>query len=601
LGANALGGGLISYGPIGGGPPLGFNFSINGVLFPFPGTGNGNVVGPTSPPASPNDVVLWNGGTTVKDGGFAISLSVLGADPTGTNDSTAAIQSCLNGVGAGGACFVGKGKYKVLSNLTIPANTTLTCGMTFPSAEEIPTNVPNMPSILLAATASISAAGEGAAVKNCLVVRNGMTFPITDPSAYAGIALTDAGFADFTVTDTLVVGFDTCIYITGKRPTLVHDIVDCNGVSKAALELDTGNTDWGLVEDVHAQLLTNGNSCASIQRAGTGIRIAGPGPTGIYLNNVLAQNFKVAQFDFEQGTLGGGVLWSDDVAFNGVWNCGGTSIGYLIAPGAFIQTNVVYGNASHIGMQINSNGTNSRINYLSLNTQVQGGTGGGNCMVLGDGTHVGNIDVGTYVAGGCGLKAIHVSTPAGSLDIQNAIMGSDNGGVAPYIDGDVPVVLQINNLATFHIANLSTDLPAGTSPYQPFNAGTGLGAVSSFGSEPMLRGINVTVGGTCTGLGTGGSPGCAIAPHSDPSVGAITLTTGATGMANAGAAQIVSPLPPQNIAYCTANPGPGNANWPNQTAIQPGSTAGTFTFEWSTNTALAANSTYNIVYHCSAL
>ena len=88
LGANALGGGLFSYNSIGGAAPLGLNINLNGVNYPFPGAGNGNVIGPTNPAPTVGDVVIWNGGTTVADGGLlsahVATLATLQASLTAT-------------------------------------------------------------------------------------------------------------------------------------------------------------------------------------------------------------------------------------------------------------------------------------------------------------------------------------------------------------------------------------------------------------------------------------------------------------------------------------------------------------------------------------
>lgn len=59
FGANALGGGLITYGALGGALPLGLNFNINGALYGFPGPGNGNIMGPSSG-VTVSYVPLWN-------------------------------------------------------------------------------------------------------------------------------------------------------------------------------------------------------------------------------------------------------------------------------------------------------------------------------------------------------------------------------------------------------------------------------------------------------------------------------------------------------------------------------------------------------------
>jgi hypothetical protein len=48
FGANSLGGALLSYDPMGGASPLPLQVELNGAVYSFPPTGNGNVLGPTS-------------------------------------------------------------------------------------------------------------------------------------------------------------------------------------------------------------------------------------------------------------------------------------------------------------------------------------------------------------------------------------------------------------------------------------------------------------------------------------------------------------------------------------------------------------------------
>lgn len=95
IGANALGGGLLSYNPYGGASPLGININLNGTNYPFPGAGNGNVVGPTSPTPTVGDVAVWNGGTTIKDGGLPTSTVATNAALVA---SCASVSSCQAGV-----------------------------------------------------------------------------------------------------------------------------------------------------------------------------------------------------------------------------------------------------------------------------------------------------------------------------------------------------------------------------------------------------------------------------------------------------------------------------------------------------------------------
>jgi hypothetical protein len=69
IGANALGGGLISYNAYAGASPLSLLLNINGSTVSFPGSGNGDVLGPNS--SGIGNIPIWNntGGTLLADAG----------------------------------------------------------------------------------------------------------------------------------------------------------------------------------------------------------------------------------------------------------------------------------------------------------------------------------------------------------------------------------------------------------------------------------------------------------------------------------------------------------------------------------------------------
>lgn len=81
------------------------NFNLNGSIYPFPGNGNGNVIGPTS--TTPNDLVLWNNssGTLVKDGGRDLSTFVTTTPGTSfTPTLVAQLNSSANVENYGAKC-----------------------------------------------------------------------------------------------------------------------------------------------------------------------------------------------------------------------------------------------------------------------------------------------------------------------------------------------------------------------------------------------------------------------------------------------------------------------------------------------------------------
>jgi hypothetical protein len=184
-----------------------------------------------------------------------------GADPSGVADSAVAINDCLVAAGHGGVCWVTGGKFKVASNINIPANTTLACGSAYPGRDNYNAGYADMPAIMLDPAHSVGPVGDGARLTGCLIYRLGMTFPPPDSSGFTGVAVDDRGHANFMVTDTEIIGFDTCLWIKGLRPYANHGLADCAGVSKAAVEWDTGNTDSGYFRDWRINPLNGTGTC----------------------------------------------------------------------------------------------------------------------------------------------------------------------------------------------------------------------------------------------------------------------------------------------------------------------------------------------------
>jgi hypothetical protein len=87
FGHDSSGNAQIAVDSYGGMLSKGMNVVINGTKYPFPGSGLGNMLGPTPDPTSGN-LVAWNGGTTTKDtkiglnsiGGITTSITLNGGD-----------------------------------------------------------------------------------------------------------------------------------------------------------------------------------------------------------------------------------------------------------------------------------------------------------------------------------------------------------------------------------------------------------------------------------------------------------------------------------------------------------------------------------------
>lgn len=125
----------ISENAYGGAGQQNLNFNLNGTVYAFPGPGNGNVVAPTSPAPTAGDVPLYNGTTTLTDGGPPNSISVMesayGAKCNGSTDDSAAIQAALNAVNAAGGGVVSTPPGKncaVATTITLLSDTVLAVG-----------------------------------------------------------------------------------------------------------------------------------------------------------------------------------------------------------------------------------------------------------------------------------------------------------------------------------------------------------------------------------------------------------------------------------------------------------------------------------------
>ena len=330
-----------------------------------PGGGGGAVVGPAT--SGVGDLALFNNtsGTLLKDGGpppNGVDVRLFMADPTGTTDSTAAFNACFAAVGSN--CWAGGGRYFIAGIVQIPGGSTLDCGYAMGdlgSNTSAPGNLNVYPALLLTpGSGEITASGPSARVKGCLILNRNLTFPVANGSGFAGIALADNGNASFSVVDSEILGFDTGIWITGNRPYLQHLILDDTGINHANLEIDTGNTDSGVADDVKLQTGQSGTGCGNL-RPGTGIRIGGsiPGATGVFLNDIVVQGFQTANYDFAN-SIKGGIIWSDDEGIN----CGYTGTGIIVEPNVTAEFDNVTVAQPNVGLQLLGNGAPFQVNQL---------------------------------------------------------------------------------------------------------------------------------------------------------------------------------------------------------------------------------------------
>src|SRR5580704_10866595 len=243
-----------------------------------------------------------------------LMVSTFGADLTGATDATIPLNNCLSTAGSGGICAIDRGAVlKLVGNTRIPAHTTLDCQQTFPDAEDgdhLP-DYRSMAALKLDSGHTIQAGGIAAQIQNCLVYRDGMTFPAADASAFAGTAISAEGNNNFTALNIEVIGFNTCVDVHG---TLRYDLrklyLDCSGAANAALFI--GNSgDAGYIDQIKIQQIATGNgSCTASLRSGTGFLSQNSG--GDFIGTIISQNFQRAQFTFENSDANmTRLLWAD--------------------------------------------------------------------------------------------------------------------------------------------------------------------------------------------------------------------------------------------------------------------------------------------------
>jgi hypothetical protein len=131
---NAQGGGLLSYGAGGVAAALPFNMIINGVTYPFPGTGSGDVTGPAS--STSGDVAVFGNttGKLISDGGKGLPQG----DIVGTTDAQTLTNKSIGGneinSGTVGAGFGGTGASSLAAHNVVIGNGTSPVSLAAPGA-----------------------------------------------------------------------------------------------------------------------------------------------------------------------------------------------------------------------------------------------------------------------------------------------------------------------------------------------------------------------------------------------------------------------------------------------------------------------------------
>jgi hypothetical protein len=345
IGHDASGNATITVGAANGATAQGLSIIANGTTYSFPGVGNGTMVGPNT--SSANNIVAFNDtlGQNTRDSGVVV-YGVPAAAGNGTTDDSAAIAARLAAMPAtGGTLQLNSSKtYRLASNITLPANTTLDCGAA-PGFASSGGTLNSLGGLRLETAANIIM-GAGSRVQHCPIFHNGISFPVQTPGAYAGTAITyPAGSTpDTYLIDNLMVGFNTCVDQSNQADRLHWINLECDAVVgyKIGPSFDSSE-----MRNVRAWPWGTANaSSPTITRTGTGFLFTGTGrlddlkvfgitdfghavgvdienPGGsccnMHLDNVWLDNNATAALINKAGNVTFGKVWALATGGPGVW------------------------------------------------------------------------------------------------------------------------------------------------------------------------------------------------------------------------------------------------------------------------------------------
>ena len=422
-------------------------------------------------------------------------------------------------------------------------------------------------------------------VKSCLILNKNLTFPVSSGSGFAGIALADNGNDSFSVVDSEILGFDTGIWITGNRPYLQHLILSDTGINHADLEIDVGNTDSGVADDVKLQQGQTGTGCGNL-RPGTGLRVGGSplGAAGVFLNDVVVQGYKTANYDFANSVIGGNI-WSDDEGTV----CGYTGIGIIQEPNVTAEfSNVTVGQAN-IGMQLLGNGAPFQADKLYVEL-----TGSDGIQMGSSGQPGGNLIVGQLIEATIGGYAVNFLNPSFHFSGGDVTLaGSIDGGSPPYFNNATGSSIKMGRSSGVNYFFINNLRQGGDGHISPYSSNMLVGN----GGEPLVNGLTPSI----TLCGAGGLTSCVFSSgNSDQNAGSVTITASSTPTASSEI-DLTMPVTPVSGQACVATPAPGFTGlWaPGATVQSVGPAANRVEFDVSNNGVnLTPGADYRFIYNC---
>jgi hypothetical protein len=437
--------------------------------------------------------------------------SFAGFDGTGATDSTAAVQACLNALGArGGICTIPQSAVVKLTsaNIIIPPRGTLQCGL---SAADITSNVdisyPLWGHIQLSSSYTFLLQGK---IANCLIYRDGMTFPVPNSSEFAGTAIT-ASASGAVTNNVMVLGFARAFTSSG------NDRVRLEGKFYADATAERGDTavlinnsyDSTFIEDLHLWPFCSVGNQSSFTGgiSGRTLTVTSVASGQITIGSVLsgagvAAGTTVTGFGTGTGGTGSYVVNTWQTVSSTSTLLTTPAIGMLRRPGVGFKTTgesddtvgiklFAYGYATNISLESNGN-INIGTIWSDYTTGAVGTIGFGTSGTLGK-TSIGML----YAFNS--TSPVHLNHTTGTVSIVSLIAASSPNNNVDVISGNVYVAQsQITNAGNYAISVADS-----AAPYQVrFSSG-----IAQKNTHAFAVPLNATTANFKIGLQTDGIPG----------------------------------------------------------------------------------------------